>query len=76
MELWMVEIAVIWWLFFGVTGYIYWETKINDITVDKLPELIFVSFTGPVAWAIGVLVVGSRIGLYGKVLIPKKEAKR
>lgn len=61
-------IYVIIWLVLGMSGFIFWYGKENDITTVDLVVALSISTVGPLAWLIGFIIHGK-----GIVIIKKRN---
>lgn len=50
--------AFLAWYFIGLSGFIFWWTKDEDLTTEELGLMLLVSFTGILSWVIGLYVHG------------------
>lgn len=65
----MISIIIIVWFLSGISGFIFWWTTEWDLTMNELPTIFLISFTGPLAWIIGLFIHGKGSN---KVLIKKR----
>jgi len=59
------------WLLLGMLSFIYWWTKECDFTVRKLGLCLFVSWMGPIAFLVGIMIHGNSSG----VIIRRRDKK-
>ncbi len=61
------------WYSLGVSGFIYYESKIDDIRIDDMPVIFLFGFAGPLVWGGGYMAFDFPTGKFDKVLVQKRD---